>query len=80
MILVDIEMPKSCRDCPIVHDEIYCSITHKSVLDQSIDFMKERLPDCPLKQFVQPPKADFICKATAEEWRKFFRIEKTAPQ
>lgn len=75
MILVDIEMPKSCRECPIVHDEIYCSITHKSVLDQSIDFMKERLPNCPIIDEVPLMRyqAKFLCEIIKEQ-------EKTALQ
>lgn len=79
MILLDMDMPKSCHDCKLAHDEIYCSVTHKSILDQRIDFRKERLPECPLKQFIQPPKADFIRKATTDEWKKFYN-KKTAPQ
>ena len=79
MILLDMDMPKSCHDCKLAHDEIYCSVTHKSILDQRIDFRKERLPECPLKQFRQPHKADFIRKATTDEWKKFYN-KKTAPQ
>ena len=52
MILLDMDMPKNCRDCKLAHDEIYCSVTHRSVLDQSIDFMKERLPDCPIVAYM----------------------------
>lgn len=68
MILLDMDMPKSCRECPIVHDEIYCSITHKSVLDQRIDFMKERLPDCPIidELDLMHYQAKFICQALKE--------------
>lgn len=48
MIALDMKMPDSCYNCKLAHDDIYCSVTHKSILDQRIDFRKERLPGCPI--------------------------------
>ena len=56
MIALDMKMPDSCYKCKLAHDDIYCSVTHKSILDQRIDFRKERLPECPLWEFLQPPR------------------------
>lgn len=53
MIALDMKMPKSCHECKLTHDDIYCSVTHKSILDQRIDFRKERLPECPIVAYFQ---------------------------
>ena len=48
MLLVDMEMPKSCSDCPICYDFICCPI-----IPEHMDFERmniERLPNCPLKE------------------------------
>ena len=75
MILLDMDMPKSCHDCKLAHDEIYCSVTHKSVLDQRIDFTKERLPGCPIidRLDLMCYQAKFLCECINDN-------KKTAPQ
>lgn len=50
MILLDIEMPETCSECPLLSEEIWCTITGTSVWQNHIDYNKERLPDCPILQ------------------------------
>lgn len=64
MIALDMKMPDSCYNCKLAHDDIYCSVTHKSILDQRIDFRKERLPECPIVGNI-PLKTwttEFLCR------------------
>ena len=76
MIALDMKMPKSCHECKLTHDDIYCSVTQKSILDQRIDFRKERLPECPIIGDIPLEKwtTEFLCQCL-EVYNK-----KTAPQ
>lgn len=49
--LRNIEMPKSCYDCPLCYDMMECSasdIRFFKVKEKSFDFCTERHPNCPL--------------------------------
>lgn len=48
MLMVDMDMPKSCFSCPLCYDFLYCPITETRTDDRHAD--DERLPDCPLKE------------------------------
>lgn len=68
MILIDMKMPCSCYECKLAHDDIYCSVTHKSILDQRIDFRKERLPECPIIGNIplETWTTEFLCECLNE--------------
>ncbi len=48
MIQIDMEIPKSCMTCPMLYDQMCCSITESKV-DWS-EYEKFRMSDCPLKE------------------------------
>ena len=48
MIQIDMEMPKSCADCPLLYDQMSCSATGVGIDWNNYD--KERLSNCPLKE------------------------------
>ena len=62
MIQIDMEMPKSCKECPLTYidtgdDAYFSSNERRCVIDGScIDGMSERAYDCPLKKV--NPKSD----------------------
>lgn len=48
MVQIDMEMPRSCYDCPCCYDLIYCNLSQCGV-DQ--ETAHEKRPDwCPLKE------------------------------
>lgn len=46
-VMIDMEMPKCCSDCPILYDDMLCPITGTNIADWN-EIDKQRLPDCPL--------------------------------
>lgn len=50
MLLIDMEMPKCCSDCPLMYDYLECSLT-KSPLNLCA-MENERLADCPLSDSI----------------------------
>ena len=59
ILIPDIEMPKSCSDCPCCYDYIYCTALSKGLVrdddgnyysELGIDIFETRFPDCPLKE------------------------------
>lgn len=52
MIALNIEMPKSCNDCPMYDDRWdypTCYITNES-RGYNFDIFNKRMPNCPLKE------------------------------
>ena len=54
-VLLNIEMPKCCDDCPCQYDMMVCQALegeNQFYKDGSyvIDMFKEKLPNCPLKE------------------------------
>ena len=50
MILIDVEMPQNCTDCPCNNDFMNCGVTHKSFYeDGNADALDIRPEWCPLK-------------------------------
>lgn len=55
-VVVRMELPDCCDDCPMEYDGFMCRAIHKRFypkkdgcyLDPLIDTSKERLPDCPI--------------------------------
>ncbi len=55
-VVVRMEMPECCDECPMEYDGFMCDAIHKRFypkkdgryLDPLIDPSKERLPDCPI--------------------------------
>lgn len=45
MVVIDIDYPKDCNECPFLDDYNVCIILDKYVRDEC----GERLPDCPIK-------------------------------
>lgn len=54
MIILDIDMPKSCSECQLLSEEVWCVVTGISVWQNHIDYEKERLPDCPILAEITP--------------------------
>ena len=46
VIIKNFTIPKSCADCPICYDDMYCSITNSQM--DCVNYVKTRHPDCPL--------------------------------
>lgn len=49
MLLIDMEMPKCCADCPLMYDYLECAVT-KNPLKSTMG--NERLADCPLSECI----------------------------
>ena len=49
MLLIDMDMPKCCSDCPLMYDYLECSVTKKR-LKSTME--NERLADCPLSESI----------------------------
>jgi len=45
-VIVNIEMPKRCADCPIEYDSLLCGLM--SDKDHTINIYTDKEPDCPL--------------------------------
>lgn len=64
MVVIDMEMPKSCNDCGI---SIFGCICGKPISDiEGIDILHERLSDCPLHEL---PKARWIPNSDFSWWK-----------
>lgn len=57
MLLIDMDMPKSCMECSLNYDQMGCSVDSGPTswfpelpFTESWDFSKERHPDCPLRE------------------------------
>ena len=58
MVLIDIDMPRSCKNCPCskhylewaVHYDCYCNVKHKKILGQD---NKTRPVWCPLARITK---------------------------
>ena len=61
LLIMGLDMPQSCSDCPCEYDNMRCQVTGESFfwMDEGwgvpgkprndlFDFTKERLPSCPL--------------------------------
>lgn len=60
-VYINMEMPKSCSDCPLCYDMMECSasdIRFFKVKEQVFHFRTERHPNCPLVPV--PPHGDLI--------------------
>lgn len=75
MIVLDIDMPKSCSECELLSEEVWCAITGTSVWQNGIDYNKERLPNCPIidRLDLMCYQAKFLCECIND-------CKKTAPQ
>ena len=65
VIISDMGIPKCCSDCPILYDQMYCSITESKVNWGNYD--KSRLDDCPLKEV---PSGKWIPVTEIQNMRK----------
>ena len=51
MIKIDMEMPKSCIDCPFLHHDYFGDFTCGAQDFETIDYVEgERADDCPLEE------------------------------
>lgn len=59
-ILIRMEMPKTCSQCPLCYDYMMCSLRDGrfSRMGESFDCCEMRLADCPLIEL--PPHGDLI--------------------
>lgn len=48
MVKIDIDMPKSCEDCPLIYDMIQCCVTRSNLYGDA--YGVARMPDCPLME------------------------------
>lgn len=50
MVIIDIDMPKSCRECPISSRILLLCHVKKEIID-SENYLQQKRPDwCPLKE------------------------------
>lgn len=56
MLLIDMEIPACCEDCPICYDFMCCPITDTHVDYATMD--EKRLPNCPLRELHDGGNAD----------------------
>ena len=59
MIVIDMDMPNNCAECPIHTDalsKVYCEITHKCVGNAVACY--ERMKKCPIKCDIEDIKAE----------------------
>ena len=62
MILIDIDMPSCCAECPLFDDNYdyptcYCT---QSSRGYKFKIHEKRMPDCPLKDFI--PETRYITR------------------
>ena len=50
ILIPNIDMPKSCSDCPLEYDCFVCRLTDTDFCDNEYeeDWCETRMPDCPL--------------------------------
>ena len=61
MIIIDIEMPKTCMECPILYDMMCCGITGSPIWRPNMT--GDKLNNCPLHEiksgeFIKEDKND----------------------
>ncbi|MBO7423600.1 MAG: hypothetical protein J6T99_09495 [Oscillospiraceae bacterium] len=59
IIIKNVDMPKTCRDCPLIYDAYMCNAIPANfytsdLLQIGFDSSEERLPDCPLEEIIEP--------------------------
>ena len=64
VLIVDMEMPKNCQDCPLNYDQMACIVTgtrwwSDTIVLMDFDSDNERLYDCPLIE-VKTPHGDLV--------------------
>ena len=59
MLLIDMDMPNCCENCPICYDFVCCPITDTHMDYASMDY--ERLPNCPLSRCDTEPESPATC-------------------
>lgn len=62
VLIPDLEMPKSCVECPCCYDNYFCEILKRNFFDRNkvFDFTTERLPKCPLVEAVMCKDCIFL--------------------
>ena len=48
-VILDIEMPSCCNDCPCIYDKMLCRALG-IYFDDVIDIYEDRLPNCPMTE------------------------------
>jgi hypothetical protein len=74
VIIKDMEIPKSCGDCPLNHDEMSCVVTgtrwwSDTMVLLNFDYTKERLYDCPLSE-VPSAQPEIIRCGNCKHWTR----------
>ena len=74
ILIKNMEMPKSCDECELLYDFVYCIVTKQKMLDA--DFEK-RNPSCPL--IPVPEHGDLIDRdAVLNELKKYYKVGEIA--
>lgn len=62
MILIEnMEMPESCKDCPLQYDATEGGAEYCCLLDEYVGSRKtERLPNCPLREVTERKKDEYV--------------------
>ena len=58
MVTLDIEMPKSCHECPVCKDQIH----HCPILNKWCKYADIRMPDCPLTEIKDKKPAQLLLR------------------
>ena len=54
-VLIKMDMPKSCSECPCEYDSFRCNVTGTKFWDiEDFDVFTQRLPNCPLVEIKIP--------------------------
>ena len=78
VLIKDMNIPKSCSDCPLNYNEMSCAVTgtrwwSDTMVLLDFDYTKERLHDCPLSEVpsAQPERKNddlILVKGSKGEW------------
>lgn len=63
MIVIDMDIPKDCAECPIhvdAYNKVYCGITHKCAGMAVACY--ERMKECPIKCNIEDIKQEILDK------------------
>ena len=72
MILIDIEMPENCSECPCMYDCVRCQVAERQL---DFETFTEKRPEwCPLKPAATPddPRTAAFMKKLIEAWYEEF--------
>lgn len=51
-VIIDIEMPSCCNECPCMYDKVLCRALgiYFDEVETEVDIYEDRLPNCPMTE------------------------------